>query len=54
MGANAMAKPLKKANPERYGSVDHPGDAFSYDIYSQAGKLLRQPKAAGVLGPLEP
>ncbi len=54
MGANSMAKPLKKANPERYGSLIHPGDAFSYDIFSQAGRLLRQPKAAGVLGPLSP
>jgi hypothetical protein len=54
MGANPMAKPLKTANPERYGSLIHPGDAFSYDIYSQAGRLLRQPKASGVLGPLVP
>jgi hypothetical protein len=53
MGANPMAKPLKKANPERYGSLIHPGDAFAYDIYSQAGRLLREPKA-GVLGPLNP
>ena len=55
MGAgNAMAKPLKVANPERYGPLNHPGDAFSYDIYSQVGKLLRQPGASGLLGPLEP
>ncbi len=54
MGGSAMAKPLKKANPERYGPLIHPGDAFAYDIYSQAGRLLRQPKAAGVLGPLNP
>jgi Alpha/beta hydrolase domain len=54
MGVSAMAKPLKKANPERYGSLIHPGDAFAYDIYSQAGRLLRQPKAAGVLGSLNP
>jgi hypothetical protein len=54
MGGNPMAKPLKKANPERYGALIHPGDAFAYDIYSQAGRLLRQPKAAGVLGPLNP
>jgi hypothetical protein len=53
-GMSAMASPLKKANPERYGSLSHPGDAFSYDIYSQAGRLLRQPKASGVLGPLVP
>jgi Alpha/beta hydrolase domain len=55
MGAgNARAQPLKKANPERYGPLNHPGDAFAYDIYSQAGKLLRQPQAGGLLGPLVP
>jgi hypothetical protein len=53
-GMNAMASPLKKANPERYGPLSHPGDAFAYDIYSQAGSLLRQPSASGVLGPLVP
>jgi hypothetical protein len=51
---NAMAKPLKKADPERYGPLNHPGDAFSYDIYSQVGELLRQPKASGLMGPLAP
>lgn len=50
----AMGKPLKVANPERYGSLSHPGDAFAYDIYSQAGALLRQPGASGLLGPLVP
>jgi Alpha/beta hydrolase domain len=54
MGASAMAKPLKQASPERYGSLVHPGDAFAYDVYSQAGRLFRQPKAAGLLGPLVP
>jgi len=47
-----MAKPLKTANPERYGRLSHPGDAFSYDIYSQAGRLLRSPDAAKILGQL--
>ena len=36
-----MGTPLKKANPERYGRLSHPGDAFAYDIFSQAGRLLR-------------
>ena len=53
-GMSAMAAPLKKANPQRYESLSHPGDAFSYDMYSQAGWLLRQPGASGVLGPLVP
>jgi len=53
-GMSSMAVPLKKANPERYGALSHPGDAYSYDMYSQAGRLLREPKASGVLGPLVP
>jgi hypothetical protein len=27
-------------DPERYGSLRHPGDEFSYDIFSQAGRLV--------------
>lgn len=33
--------PLKEADPERYGTLDHPGDAFSYDIFTQAGVAVR-------------
>jgi hypothetical protein len=45
---------LKKANPERYGSLSHPGDAWSYDIYSQIGAALKSEHAQGLLGPLLP
>lgn len=50
----ALGRPLKKANPDRYGPLSHPGDAFSYDIFSQAGGLLRAPDASHVLGNLVP
>jgi len=30
---------LTQTDPERYGSLVHPGDQFSYDIYSQAGAV---------------
>ena len=46
--------PLKKANPERYGRLSHPGDAYSYDIFSQAGRVLRAADGIKVLGPLVP
>lgn len=49
-----MGTPLKKADPQRYGSLNHPGDAFSYDIFSQAGRLLRASDASKILGPLAP
>ncbi|MCE7796681.1 hypothetical protein LWE61_08920 [Sphingobium sufflavum] len=50
----AGGKPLKVSSPERYGSLSHPGDAFSYDIFSQAGALLKAPGASGLLGSLMP
>lgn len=37
----AGAVPLVMADPERYGSLTHPGDAYSFDIYSQAAKVIR-------------
>jgi hypothetical protein len=47
---------LREWDPERYGSLHHPGDAFSYDIFSQGARALRQRSAAGVdmLGGLSP
>lgn len=38
---------LKAVAPDRYGALNHPGDSFSFDIFSQAGGLLRD-----VAGPL--
>jgi hypothetical protein len=46
--------PLKKVQPQRYGTLSHPGDPFSFDIYSQAGAVIRAAKTTGVLGPLAP
>ena len=46
---------LKTDDPERYESLHHPGDDFSYDIFTQAGLLLRpgRPSDAGPLRDLE-
>jgi hypothetical protein len=41
LGQEAIA-PLKKVDPDRYGSLEHPGDAYSYDIFSRAGRAARQ------------
>ncbi len=44
-------------DPERYGSLSHPGDAFSYDIFSQAGRAVsagRPTAPVDPLGGLEP
>jgi hypothetical protein len=34
---------LKLLDPERYGELEHPGDAWSFDIFTQVGQLLRRP-----------
>ncbi len=36
---------LKILDPARYGSLVHPGDAWSFDIFTQVGRLLRLPAA---------
>jgi hypothetical protein len=36
VGANALL-----GDPGRYATINHPGDAYSYDILSQAGQALR-------------
>lgn len=42
-GANLMGldMSLKSQNPQRYSPLQHPGDAYAYDIFSQAGRLVR-------------
>ncbi|MCW2620612.1 MAG: hypothetical protein JWL64_214 [Frankiales bacterium] len=49
VGVNA----LKVADPARYAGLSHPGDSFSYDMYSQAGQAIRA-GAPSVLGDLQP
>jgi hypothetical protein len=40
---------LKESDPARYGNLDHPGDAFCFDIFTQAARAVR---GGGVLGAL--
>jgi hypothetical protein len=54
-GAEDVAgKGLVAIDPARYGSLSHPGDGFSFDIYTQVARALRRSKRGGVLGPLRP
>jgi Alpha/beta hydrolase domain len=46
--------PLKKADPQRYAALNHPGDAFAYDIYTQAARAVRNTRDSHLLGPLKP
>ncbi len=43
----------KSTDPARYASLSHPGDSFSYDIFSQAGQAVRD-DAAQILAGLRP
>ena len=53
LGGTAM--PLVTWDPQRYGSLKHPGDNYSYDMYSQVACVLRHPEGAvKPLGSLTP
>src|SRR5271166_5956113 len=54
-GANLMGfdMSLKSQDATRYAPLHHPGDAFSYDIFSQIGALIKAGHG-GVLGKLRP
>jgi hypothetical protein len=42
-GGGVFPASLKTIDLERYGSLSHPGDSFSYDIFSQAAQAVRNP-----------
>jgi hypothetical protein len=46
--------PLKDWDPVRYAPLSHPGDAWSYGIYSDVSRLLRAPGEVDPLGGLRP
>jgi hypothetical protein len=52
--SGVTALPLVQEDPERYGSLHHPGDDYAYDIYTQAARALRHPGAVDPLGGLAP
>ena len=41
--------PLVEWDPQRYATLDHPGDEFSYDLFSQIGRLARSGAPLGGL-----
>jgi hypothetical protein len=52
-GGLVPGMPLKQVDAARYGSLEHPGDAFAFDIYTSVGRMLRT-TGSGPLGPLQP
>jgi hypothetical protein len=53
-GPLGLSLALKSVNPARYGPLEHPGDSFSYDIFSQVAAALRAPVGPAPLGRLKP
>jgi hypothetical protein len=52
-GGGVVNLSLKKVDPVRYGSLLHPGDSFSYDIYTQAAQAVLQPRGIDPLAGLK-
>jgi hypothetical protein len=52
---DAVADPsgLRNIDPERYGALSHPGDAYAFDIFSQVGRAATE-SPDEVLGGLQP
>ncbi|MGZ4760054.1 MAG: alpha/beta hydrolase domain-containing protein [Acidimicrobiales bacterium] len=40
-GEGIVGKGLKVIDPERYASLQHPGDGYSFDIFTQVARALR-------------
>ena len=40
-GANLAGEGLQAIDPARYGSLNQPGDGFSFDIYTQVARAIR-------------
>ena len=53
LAAQGKVPKLTPGDPVRYASLSHPGDSFSYDIFSQAGQAIRDDSAL-MLGGLTP
>ncbi len=45
---------LVVSEPARYATLSHPGDQFSFDMFSQIGRALRGPADPPALGALHP
>ena len=51
--ARGLGQGLRRMDPERYGDLHHPGDAFAYDIFTQVARGLRSPVELDPLDGLE-
>ena len=49
-----QGKGLVGSQPTRYGTLRHPGDRFSFDMFTQIGRALRAGNGSSALGTLRP
>jgi hypothetical protein len=54
IGIHAPGTGLKAWDPVRYEPLEHPGDRFSYDVFSHAARMLRGGDPSGPLAGLRP
>jgi hypothetical protein len=54
LNSSPDAVALKIGDPERYASLKHPGDSYSYDMFSKAAEVIRTPAGVDVLEGLKP
>ena len=50
-GEEVAGKGLKVIDPARYGSLAHPGDGYSFDIFTQVARAVREGDTMGKLEP---
>jgi hypothetical protein len=50
-GEEQQGKGLKRLDPARYGSLQHPGDGYSFDVFTQVARAAR---SGDLLGGVEP
>ena len=50
-GAELQGKGLKAIDPARYGTLEHPGDGFSFDIFTQVARAIRGGAGMGGMRP---
>ncbi|MCB1004732.1 MAG: hypothetical protein KDB35_11180 [Acidimicrobiales bacterium] len=51
-GTSTDTSGLKNIDPERYGTLAHPGDAYAFDIFTQVGRAAQGPGGERLLGDL--
>ena len=53
IGEGLSGQGLKALDPARYGTLAHPGDGYSYDIFTQVARAVRGEGGADLLGGAE-